>query len=147
MKKIFLKGSWIIKAPREKVYKIMSDFENMPKYFPAVADSIRIIKREGDNLSIEARAKTFGRVFCAHMETQLRPPIGYVSDNKSEIGTSGHEEFLMEEIPEGTKINYTYDIEIKNPIFRILGKPLIGWYAMQLWKRAVIDKLKKMLEK
>ena len=146
MKKIHLKGSWIVKAPREEVYKIMSDFENMPKYFPAVAQSIHIIKREGNNLTIEAKAKTFGRVILAHMETQLRPPVGYVSDNKSAIGTAGHEEFLMEEVPEGTKINYTYEVELKNPIFRIFGGFLIGWYAMRFWKHAVIDKLKEMLE-
>ncbi|MCX6719653.1 MAG: SRPBCC family protein, partial [Candidatus Staskawiczbacteria bacterium] len=95
MKKIHLKGSWIIKAPRQEIYKIMSDFENMPKYFPAVAQSLRIVKREGNNLTIEAKAKTFGRVILAHMETQLRPPVGYTSDNKSAIGTAGHEEFLM----------------------------------------------------
>jgi len=70
-----------------------------------------------------------------------------ISDNKNDIGTSGHEEFLMEEVPEGTKINYTYDVELKNPLFRIFGRFLIGWYAMRFWKRAVIDKLKEMLEK
>lgn len=147
MKKIHLKGSWIIKAPREEVYKIMTDFENMPRYFPGVAQSLRIVKREGNNLTIEAKAKTFGKVFPVHMKTQLRPPFGYISDNKSAIGTSGHEEFLMEEVPEGTKINYTYDVEINNVFLRIFAKPLISWYAMRFWKRAVIDKLKEMLEK
>ena len=145
MKKIHLKGSWIIKAPREEVYKIMSDFENMPKHFPAVAQSLRIIKREGNNLTIEAKAKTFGLVISVQMETQLRPPFGYVSDNN--IGTSGHEEFLMEEVPEGTKINYTYDVKLKNPIFRIFGGFLIRWYAMRFWEHAVIDKLKEILER
>jgi hypothetical protein len=147
MKKILLKASWIIKAPREEIYRIMSDFESMPKYFPAVAQSIEIIKREGNNLTMEAKAKTFGRVISAHMETQLCPPLGYISNNRSAMGTSGHEEFLMEEISGGTKINYTYDVKLKNPIFRIFGGPLIGWYAMRFWKHAVIDKLKKMLEK
>jgi carbon monoxide dehydrogenase subunit G len=147
MKRIHLKGSWIIKAPREEVYKIMTDFENMPRNFPAVAQSLHIVKREGNNLTIEAKAKTFGRIVSVHMKTKLRPPFGYVSDNKSAIGTSGHEEFLMEEVPEGTKINYTYDVEVNNPFFRIFGKVLIGWYAMRFWKRAVIDKLKEMLEK
>ena len=146
MKRIHLKGSWIIKAPREEIYKIMTDFENMPRYFPEVADSLRIVKREGNNLIIEAEAKTFGRVIPVHMETQLRPPVGYVSDNKSAIGTAGHEEFLMEEVPEGTKINYTYDVDINNPFLRIFGRVLIGWYAMRFWKCAVIDKLKEMLE-
>jgi hypothetical protein len=147
MKKILLQKSWVINAPREEVYKIMSDFENMPKYFPKVAQSLHILKRNGNNLVIEAKAKTFGRIISVRMKTQLRPPIGYVSDNKSAIGTSGHEEFLMEEIPEGTRINYSYNIELKNPIFRILGGFLIGWYAMRFWEHAVIYKLKEMLEK
>ncbi len=147
MKKIYLKGSWIIKASREKVYGIMSDFENMPKYFPKVAQSLQITKRDGDNLTIKAKAKTFGRMIDVDMQTRLCPPIGYISDNKSAMGTAGHEEFMMEEIPEGTKINYTYDVELKNPIFRIFGKFLIEWYAMRFWKHAVIDKLKEMLEK
>jgi carbon monoxide dehydrogenase subunit G len=146
MKKIHLKGSWIIKAPRDEVYKIMTDFENVPRNFPAVAQSLRIVGRQGNNLTIEAKAKTFGRVILVHMEMQLRPPVGYVSDNKSAIGTAGHEEFLMEEVPEGTKINYTYDVEIDNPFLRIFGRVLIGWYAMRFWKRAVIDKLKEILE-
>lgn len=146
MKKIHLKGSWVIKAPRGKIYEIMTDFENMPKYFPKVAQSLRIIKKENNNLLMEAKAKTFGKAFSVQMETQLRPPYGYISDNKSAIGTSGHEEFLMEEIPEGTKINYTYEVDLKNPILRIFGRLLIGLYAMRFWEHAVIDKLKEMLE-
>lgn len=147
MKKILLQKSWVIKAPRQQVYEIMSDFENMPKYFPKVAQSLRILKRDGNHLSIEAKAKSFGRVISAQMETELRPPFGYVSDNKSALGTCGHEEFLMEEIPEGTRINYSYDIELKNPLLRIFGGFLIGSYALLFWERAVIDKLKEMLEK
>ena len=147
MKSIHLEDSWVIRASREKIYEIMTDFENMPKYFPEVTQSIRIVKKEGNNLLMEAKAKTFGKTFFVKMKTQLRPPYGYISDNKSAIGTSGHEEFLMEEVPEGTKINYTYEVEINNVFLRIFAKPLIGWYAMKFWKRAVIDKLKEMLEK
>ncbi|MDD5566700.1 MAG: SRPBCC family protein [Patescibacteria group bacterium] len=147
MNSIHLAGSWIIKAPRDKVYSIISDFENMPKNFPRVARRLTITKREGNHLSIDAVARTWGRDIPVRMETELRPPYGYVSENKNTIGTQGHEELLMEEVPEGTKINYTYEVALNNPLFRILGKPLIGWYAMRFWKRAVIDVLKKMLEK
>jgi len=145
MKKIYLKRSWVIKAPRERVYEIMSDFENMPKNFPRVARSVKIINRDGNKLEIEAEARSFGRVFPVKMKTELRPPEGYVSDNISPIGR-GHEEFLMAEVPEGTRINYTYDYEIRNPFFRFFAKILIGWYAMRFWEKAVIDKLRKMLE-
>ena len=109
--------------------------------------SVRIFKRKGNNFTIEAEAKTFVRVIPVHIKTQLCPPLGYVSDNRNNIGTSGHEEFLMEEIPEGTKIHHIYDVELKNRFLRIFGKFLIGWYVMRFWKHAVIDKLKEILEK
>lgn len=125
MKNITLTGSWIIKAPREKIYAIMSDFEHMPKHFPKVAKSLKIVKREGNHLSIDGVAKTWGKTISVHMETELRPPYGFVSDNKSQIGTAGHEEFMMEEVPEGTKINYLYQVEIKSAFLRVLAKPLI----------------------
>ena len=60
MKTIHLKSSWIIKAPRNSIYNIVSDFESMPKNFPAVAHSMKIISKNGNNLVIEAVAKSFG---------------------------------------------------------------------------------------
>ncbi len=146
MDTITLTGSWIVKAPREKVYAIMSDFERMPEYFPRVARSLTITKREGNHLSIDAVAKTWGITVPVHMETELRPPYGFISDNKNTIGTSGHEEFMMEDVPDGTKINYTYQVAIRNRFLRATARPLIGWYAMWFWKRAVIDVLRRMLE-
>ncbi|MFA5134433.1 MAG: SRPBCC family protein [Patescibacteria group bacterium] len=147
MNSITLQGTWIIKAPRDKVYAIMSDFENMPKYFPKVAKSLKIIKRDGNHLTIDGTAKTWGKTLTVRMETELKPPYGFISDNKSAIGTQGHEEFMMEEIPEGTRINYLYQVEIKNAFLRAFAKPLIGWYAMRHWEKAVVDVLRKMLEK
>jgi hypothetical protein len=146
MNTIKLTGSWTVKAPRDKIYAIMSDFENMPKYFPKVARSLKIIKREGNHLTIDGVAKTWGKTLSVRMETELKPPYGFISDNKSQIGTAGHEEFMMEEVSDGTRINYTYEIAIKNKFLRVTAKPLIGWYAMWFWKRAVVDVLRGMLE-
>lgn len=50
MKHIHLENSWVIKAPLEEVFNIITDFENMPKNFPKVAESITITKREGNDL-------------------------------------------------------------------------------------------------
>ena len=91
----------------------MSDFERMPEYFPQVAESVRVVKREGNKLWMEVRVRSFGRVFLTKMETTLKPPAGFVSDNESEFGTAGHEEFLMEEVEGGTRINYVYEVELK----------------------------------
>ena len=147
MKRLHLKGCWIIKTPKEKIYPIVSDFENMPKYFPAVAESVRIIEKQGNHQKMEARVKSFGKVFDVKMQTELLPNIGFKSTNESSFGTSGYEEFLMEDVEGGTKITYTYEIEIHRPILRIIGTPLIKWFAMWSWKRAFIDKLSEIVQR
>lgn len=148
MKKIYLKGSWIIKASREKVYGIMSDFENMPKYFPKVAESIQVMKREGNYLEMDATVKSFGQKFPVKMKTQILPGKGFISDNESpKFGTSGHEELLLSEHQEGTAIDYTYQVAIHKRWLRIVAQPLIGWFSMKYWQKAVIDELRKRLER
>lgn len=148
MKNITLHDSWLIKANIAEVFNIISDFEKFPEYFPKVAESIHITKREGDSLEIEAVAKSFGQSFPVKMKTRIIPGKGYISDNESpKLGTSGYEELLLSEHPEGTIINYTYQITIHRRWLSIVAKPLIGWYSMKYWKGAVIDVLRKRLEK
>lgn len=148
MKEITLHKTWIIKAPLEEVAKIMTDFENLPKYFPKVAQSVQIKKREGNYLEMEAIVKSFGRNFPVNMKTQILAGKGFISDNDSyKFGTSGHEELLLSENSEWTLIDYTYQISIHKTWLRIVATPLIRWYSMKFWEKAVIDNLRKIVEK
>lgn len=148
MKHIHLEDSWILKAPIEEVFKVITDFENMPKNFPKVAKSITITKQEGDNLEIEAQVKSFGITFPVKMKTKILPQRGFISDNQSpKFGTSGHEELLLEKVGSDTKINYIYEVDIHKKWLRTIAKPLIGWFAMKAWEKAFIYELRKMLEK
>lgn len=148
MKDITLRASWIIKAPITEVFKIMTDFENLPTYFPKVADSVQIIKREGNTIEMEAIVKSFGKKFKVKINTQVLPERGYISDNNSyQFGTSAHEEFLLSEHKYGTKIDYLSQVAIHKYWLRVLAKPLIGWYSMKFWEKAVIDELRKKLER
>lgn len=148
MKHIYLQDSWIIKAPLEDVFKIITDFENMPKYFPKVAKSITITKKDGNYLEMDAEAKSFGMTFPVKMKTEIIPQKGFISNNESlKFGDSGHEELLLKEVAGGTKIDYSYEVDIHKKWLRIIAKPLIGWFAMKFWKKAVIDKLREILEK
>lgn len=61
--KVPVRGSWLIRAKRDAVYAIISDFEAMPRNFPKVAHSIRILERDGNHLTIEAESASFGRFF------------------------------------------------------------------------------------
>jgi carbon monoxide dehydrogenase subunit G len=148
MKHIHLENSWIIQAPLEEVFNIITDFENMPKNFPKVAESLIITKREANNLEMDAQVKSFGTTFPVKMKTKILPQRGFISDNESpKFGTSGHEELLLEKAEGGTKINYVYEVDIHKKWLRIITKPLIGWFAMKAWEKAVVDKLREILEK
>jgi hypothetical protein len=125
----------------------MTDFENLPKHFPKVAEAVEIKKREGNNLEMEATVKSFGRSFKVNMKTQILPGRGFISDNDSyQFGTSGHEELLLSECTEGTLIDYTYKVSIHKAWLRVVATPLIKWYSMKAWEKAVIDELKKILQ-
>ena len=126
----------------------MTDFEKWPEYFPKVAESIRVIKHEGNNLEIDAIVKSFGQKFPVRMKYQILPGKGFISDNESpKFGTSGHEEMLLSKSREGTLIDYTYRVAIHKAWLRVVATPLISWYSMKYWEKAVINKLKKVLEK
>ena len=148
MNKITLHNQWVVKAPINDVFRIMTDFEKFPKNFPKVAESIQINKREGNYLGMDATVKSFGKRFQVKMKTQILPGKGFISDNDSyQFGTSGHEEMLFSEHAEGTLIDYTYQVTIHKKWLRIIALPLLRWYSMKYWEKAVIDQLKKILEK
>jgi hypothetical protein len=148
MKDITLHAKWLIKAPKTEVFDIMTDFEKWPEYFPKVAASIKVIRGVGNNLEMDVTIKSFGQEFLAKMKTQILPGKGFISDNESpKFGTSGHEELLLSENSEGTEIDYTYQVAIHKLWLRIVAKPLIGWFSMKYWEKAVIDELKKRLER
>jgi len=148
MKDITLHAKWLIKAPQVEVFNVMTDFEKWPEYFPKVAESIRVMKHEGNYLEIDATVKSFGQNFPVKMKTQILPGKGFISDNENpKFGTSGHEEFLLSQHREGTVIDYTYQVAIYKRWLRIVARPLIGWFSMKYWQKAVIDELRKRLEK
>jgi hypothetical protein len=148
MNEITLRKQWVVKAPVDDVFRIMTDFEKFPEHFPKVADSVRIAKREGNNLEMDATVKSFGKEFKVKMKTQILPGKGFISDNDSyQFGTSGHEELLLSEHADGTLVDYTYQVSIHKKWLRVVAVPLLRWYSMKYWEKAVIDQLKKILEK
>lgn len=148
MNEITLHDQWLVKAPVDDVFRIMTDFEKFPENFPKVAESVQINKRDGNNLKIEATVKSFGRKFKVRMEAQILPNKGFISDNDSyQFGTSGHEILLLSPHTEGTLVDYTYQVTIHKKWLRIIAVPLLRWYSMKYWEKAVINQLKLLLEK
>jgi carbon monoxide dehydrogenase subunit G len=148
MYQITLHKQWNINAPIQTVFEIMTDFEKLPTYFPKVAESVEIYKRDGNHLEMEATVKSFGRSFKVKMKTEILPGKGFISDNDSyQFGTSGHEEFLLSPSAQGTFIDYTYQVTVHKKWLRIVAVPLIKWYSMKFWEKAVINELRNLVEK
>ena len=127
---------------------MMTDFEKWPLYFPKVAESIQVRRSKGNYLNMNVTVKSFGQKFPVSMKMEILPGRGYISDNESpKFGISGHEELLLSFHREGTVIDYTYQIAIHKRWLRILAQPLISWFSMKYWQKAVIDELRKRLER
>lgn len=95
---------------------------------------------------MEATLRSFGKKFGVKMKTQILPGNGFISDNDSyQFRTSGHEELLLSKHPQGTLIDYTYQVAIHKKWLRVVAAPLLRWYSMKYWEKAVIDRLKNSL--
>lgn len=145
MNPVSLTGSWVIKAPLKRVYEVVTDFEKTPEYFPMVAKSLKIIKKDNNHLSIQAVTKTLGMSFKVQMETDLLPGKGFKSINESVLAIED-ETFLMEEVPSGTKIDYQNNVTIKNNFLKLFSRLLIGKPALKFWEHMYIDKLRIIVE-
>lgn len=145
MKEKVLKGSWIIDAPIEDVYRIISDFEKAPEYFPIVAKGMKVVSRDGNNLRIEATTNTFGINFKVNMKTTLLPNEGFKSINESALAIED-EQFIIKPVAEGTRIEYLNKVTIKNNILRMFSRLIIGKGALKFWEFAYINRLKKILK-
>jgi carbon monoxide dehydrogenase subunit G len=137
-----LEGTWLVRAPRQAVYEIITDFARLPVYFPAVARSAHVVRLDGRCFVVEAQTKAFlgSKTYRVRMEGELRPPEGFVSTNTSGIGVE-QESFMMEEVREGTRIRYVNVVDVRSPWFRLFGSVLLRHVALWYWKHAVIDRI------
>ena len=86
-----------------------------------------LIERDGDVLTLEAKSASFGSLFPVgriEMTATLLPGRGYRrTTHNLTFHTTGDEELLLVDDPEGTRIKYTYFVTVRQ---RWL-KPLYAW--------------------
>ena len=141
---------WQIDAPKESVYAIASDFAAMPKHFPRIAHSVRIVAHDGNHLKIEAEAASFGRFFPRVMidiDAELIPGNGYTaSTHVRTFNTRGKEQLLLHDSGSGTEVEYTYIVTVKRRWLRPLYGRLVRAFALRFWKRSYLEPLKKLAQ-
>jgi hypothetical protein len=148
-----IKGSWFIKASREKIYNIMTDFENIPKYFPDVAKSVRILDEQGNNVILALESPYPDGVMQVRRSIELNPPVGYKSYDTTKNSHS-FTDFSMTENSKGTKIkmigSFDFDNIFYSLLFRVCDLFIIPGLVVRgvikkRFKKIIIDRLKEIL--
>lgn len=145
MKPTRWEGSWIIRAPRDKVYEWATDFEHWSELMPGIVKSARVISRTETAVVLEGEFNLLGRTGRGVMKIRLHPPAGYDADNDSaELGEE-KETIRFEEIPEGTLYKWSVDAKPKGIHIHLLSK-FVGYFIRRFYERTIIKPLKRALE-
>lgn len=139
-------GSWTIRAPRERVYEAMTDFENWPNLFPRMVKSIRVVSRTDAEAVLEGDFVLLGRKGRGVMRVTLDPPRGYVAANSSEELGEERETLEFEESPGGTHYRWAVEAKPKGFLNHLLGI-VGGFYVRRYYERTLIVPLRKAVER
>lgn len=147
---VAVRGDWLVRADRSAVYAIVSDFERMPEHFPTVARSIRLLRRDGDVLTLEAEAGSFASWLPSariELTATLLPGRGYRCTTRNlTLNTTGDEELLLVDDPEGTRIRYTYFVTVRRAWLRPLFAWMVETFGLPFWRRAFVEPLESLVK-
>ena len=122
-----------IKADREKIFNMVTDFESLPNKFPQFFKSVKIISREGNTVTTEDHAVMAGREVHQTTKHVLTPPE--IDDVQLLSGDAKDSRIVTTytTIPEGTKVTVEGD-------FKLAGKlKLVGFMAKGKIEKSIED--------
>ena len=144
-------GDWLVRADRASVYAIVSDFERMPEHFPKIARSIRLAKRDGDVLTLEAEAGSFASrlpsakieltATCFRVKAIAAPPTTSRSirpETRSCCSSTTRRARVSTD---------TYFVTVRRRWFKPLFAWMVSAFGLPFWKRSFVDPLESLVER
>jgi len=122
--------SLVVKVPRAKVYSCYTDFSSMPRWSKD-RHEVRVARREGDAVYLERTSGTGGSRRAREMK--LFPSERVESEGETRL-TRTRSVVRFDEVPEGTRITASLDVEVKGRwswIFKTQGKAEAESSAME----------------
>ena len=118
-----------IDAPREMVFQMLSAIGkgSLPG---AEGESSKVVERNGDNIVAEFVSVSGKRTYRTLEKVVLYPPNRITYSHLQGPLTSSDEEFLLEDVEDGTELSYQGEIECK-----LRWMPGMGWLAALLYAR------------
>jgi hypothetical protein len=125
-------ASPIVKVPQEKAYSAYIDFEAMPKWSKQSL-AVRIVRKEGDAVYLESEGVSKGKKRKVVSELKLFPQERVESEGETRF-TRTKRVIMFEEVPEGTKVTASLDVQVKAHwawILRTRGKAEVESSALE----------------
>ena len=131
-----------IRAPRSRVFQVFSSFQkddqsagNQPS---ENVEGANVVEREGNRLLVEFTSREGGRLYRTLEEVHLYPDERITFRHLTGPLHHASEEFRLEEVPEGTRMTYTGQIECRMPFL-----PGIGWLVALFYVRPKYESVVK----
>jgi len=135
--------SRVIKAPRKKVWEVVSDPTSLPKFIPDIK-SVEVLSRVGNTITYKTTSIMGGREVKMTQKYTLHPPER-MEEEILEGPIDMRVTTILEEVPEGTKYTRSGDVSFKGVLGRILGRLFAG-SKLQEGAEETTDKMAKYIE-
>jgi uncharacterized membrane protein len=135
----YVEVSDIIRAPREKVFSLGTDFASWPKIYPHIK-SVRVLRYAHGEILLELESSVGGRLAVAQ---RTRPSEKIVEDMKG-AQMRGKTIYTFEALPQGTRVTLEFDARLKG-LYKILG-PFVKAHIRKRLMKQVIGPMKRAAE-
>jgi ribosome-associated toxin RatA of RatAB toxin-antitoxin module len=109
----------VVKASPEKVFQAYGDYETWPRWSDLFS-RVTVVKREGNTVHLATEAKILGRTFKGTETHEETPPHGTRNEAQGPSYVA-RTLWKFEPVPEGTKITWILDAELKGALAKLLG--------------------------
>ena len=98
-----------IKAPPEKVFSFLSDFEKAPQY-SNYWKLVKLVKREGNSVTYETVSEAEGRKTNSVTKITTQPSVRLDAETIDGDGKGTRMSFILAGVPEGTQLTLQGEI-------------------------------------
>ena len=128
-----------VPVPKDKLFSLMSDYNNWPKLFPTSHAGVRLISKEGDAERIELEDIRYGKVIEIH---KVIPP-DRIEIEEFTPNWKGRFMNLFEPASDSsTRLTLKVDITGRNFIFKVIA-PFSKGYIRNRVKKEIHEDLKR----
>ena len=109
-----------VDADRDKIFKVITDFENLAKIFPKYFKSLKIISKSGNVTKLQEDLEFLGKKLSVTVDHIVEEPDKHIVIMLDGPGKDTRFEETFEKVSEGTKIAVEVDL-VLNGKFKVMG--------------------------